>query len=285
MAAIGTVVMVSTPAAAHGQFVRSVPAAGETVTEALEAIYLYFSEKPTSNAYLAVTAPSGVRVDRLWSHGPTEEITPAVHEWYHQADGRWVVRAYSTAYSAMIPIAYWPEAGDYKVEYLSVATDGQPVRGEFTFAYTGPVSELPADFVPQRSEPDPNLLAIAAPGAPTAPPTGPPIEEIVAAEEAGPGLWVVWVPLGIVLAIVAAGIVYWRLRPEEARELVVSRFGGRYTAPTQRGPAGVAAAVAERVQERLPARLRGRRGPAELPAPRTAGEKPSGDKAEKGDDD
>ena len=93
----------------------------------------------------------------------------------------------------------------------------------------------------------------------------------MAAEEAGPGLWLVWVPLGIVLAVVAAGIVYWRLRPNEARELVVSRFGGRYTAPGQRGPGP----VTERLQERLPARLReqlrGRRGDTpELPSPRTA---------------
>ncbi len=277
VAAVATIVMVAAPAGAHGQLVRSDPAAGATVSEPIEELHIYFTERPTSNAYFAVTAPSGARVDRVWTHGPTEEIAE-IHEWYHQSDGRWVVRAYSTAYSARIPIAYWPETGDYKVQYLSVATDGEPVRGEFTFTYSGAVQELPANFVPQLTEPDPNLLAIAGADAPTAPPTGPAIEEIVAAEEAGPGLWVVWVPLGIVLATVAAGLVYWRLRPDEARELVVSRFGGRYTAPSQRGPG-----MAERLQERLPGRLRelGRRGetPA-LPAPRPAGaadEKPASD--------
>lgn len=275
VAAVATVTMVAAPAVAHGQFVSSDPVSGASVSEPLTQIFIYFTQKPTSNAYFAVTAPGGARVDQLWTHGPTREI-PEVHEWYHQPDGRWVVRAYTTAYSAQVPIAYWPENGEYKVEYLSVATDGEPVRGEFTFTYTGATSEQPVEFTPQRSEPDPNLLAIVGADAPTAPPTGPPIEEIVASEKAGPGLWVVWVPLGIVLAVVAAGLVYWRMRPAQARELVVSRFGGRYAAPAQRG-----SGVAERLQERLPARLRGRRGetPA-LPSPRAGGakdEKSAGD--------
>jgi methionine-rich copper-binding protein CopC len=255
VAAVATVIMVASPAAAHGQFVSSDPAANATIAEPLETLYIYFSEHPTSNAYFAVTAPSGVRVDRLWTQGPTQDISPPRHEWYHQDNGDWVVKQYTTAYSAQIPIAYWPDDGLYKVEYLSVATDGEPVRGDFTFTYSGPTSKLPADYSPQASQPDPNLLAVASANAPTAPPTGKPIEEIVAEAQKGPGLWVVWVPLGLVLAIVGAGIVYWRLRPNEARELVVSRFGGRYGAPTQRGPG-----VTERLQEVLPARLQ------ELPA-------------------
>jgi methionine-rich copper-binding protein CopC len=234
LAGLGTVVGLGTPAAAHGQFVSSVPVDGSEVTEPLTDLFLYFTEKPTSNAYFAVTAPSGARVDRLWSHGPTRPLDPPVHEWYHEADGDWVTRAYSTAYSARIPIAYWPEVGEYTVEYISVATDGQPVRGQLRFTYSGAVSPLPADFRPQRSEPDPNLLAIAAADAPTAPPSGPPIQEVIERQEAGPGLWVLWVPLGLALAAALAIVVFWRLRPEQARALVVSRFGGRYAAPSQR---------------------------------------------------
>jgi methionine-rich copper-binding protein CopC len=246
LAAVCVAVGLGSPAAAHGQFVGSNPAPGSEVTEALETIFVYFTEKPTSNAYFAVTGPEDVRVDRLWSHGPTRPIEPAVHEWYRQADDRWVVRAYSTAYSAQIPIAYWPEVGEYKVQYVSVASDGQPVRGEFTFTYSGPVSELPPDFTPQRSEPDPNLLEIAPPGAPTAPPTGPPIEEVIAAEEnTGPSLWILLIPVGIVLVVAAAALVFWRLRPQQARELMVSRFGGRYAAPSPRRPA---AGMAQRLQ-------------------------------------
>jgi methionine-rich copper-binding protein CopC len=273
-AAVSVLFLGAAPASAHGQFVRSDPVAGADVTTPLAAIYLYFTEQPTSNAYFAVTAPSGTRVDRLWSHGPTAPIDGERHEWYHQANGSWVVKAYTTAYSAKIPIAYWPETGAYKVQFLSVATDGEPVRGDFTFTYTGATSEVPADFSPQRSEPDPNLLQIAAAGAPTAPPTGPPIEEVVAAEKAGPSLWIVFVPIAIVVVIAVAAIVFWRMRPEQARELVVSRFGGRYAAPVQRRPSVLPAGLIER----LPARLQmpgGRAGAPDAtenppaPAPRS----------------
>jgi methionine-rich copper-binding protein CopC len=266
VAALGPVLGVGSPAAAHGQFVTSDPVPGSQVATALQTIYVFFTEKPTSNAYFAVTAPNGYRVDRVWSHGPSKAI-PRVHEWYHQADGRWVVRAYDTAFSAQVPIAYWPETGEYTVEFVSVSTDGQPVRGNFTFRYSGPVSEIPADFRPQRSEPDPNLLAVAPPGAPTAPPTGPPLEEVVEELEAGPGLWVVWVPIGLVLALAVAVLVFWRLRPEQARQIVVSRFGGRYAAPTPRRPLALPPGLAERLpaklQDRLPARITGPRAPVE----------------------
>lgn len=253
VACLGTVLITDGPALAHGQFVRSDPAAGSRVSTALETIYLYFTEKPTSNAYFAVTAPSGVRVDRVWTHGPTEPIEPSVHEWFHQSNGDWVARTYHTAYSAQIPIAYWPETGDYTVEFLSVATDGQPVRGKITFSYSGPVSELPANYSPQHSEPDPNLLAVAPPGAPTAPPTGPEIEEVVAQLESGPNLLILWIPIGIVTAAVIAALVYWRMRPEQARELVISRFGGRYAAVTQRRPLALPAALSDRLPLRRPA--------------------------------
>ena len=68
VASLGTVFVTSAPATAHGQFVRSDPPAGSEVRVAIEVIFLYFTEKPTSNAYFSVTAPSGARVDRLWSN-------------------------------------------------------------------------------------------------------------------------------------------------------------------------------------------------------------------------
>jgi methionine-rich copper-binding protein CopC len=234
LAGLVTVVGLSTPAAAHGQFVSSIPVTGSEVTEPLSDLFLYFTEKPTSNAYFAVTSPSGARIDRVWAHGPARPLDPPAHEWYHEANGEWVPRTYSTAYSAQIPIAYWPEVGEYKVEYISVASDGQPVRGQVTFTYSGPVSEVPADFRPARSEPDPILLTIAVTDAPTAPASGPPLQEVIDEQEAGPGLWVLWVPVGLALAAALAILVFWRLRPQQARALVVSRFGGRYAAPSQR---------------------------------------------------
>jgi methionine-rich copper-binding protein CopC len=272
VAGFGTVVGVGTPAMAHGQFVTSVPLPGSEVTEPLSDLFLYFTEKPTSNAYFAVFSPGGERVDRLWSHGPTMPLDPPVHEWYHEPDGDWVTRAYTTAYAARLPIAYWPQVGEYTVEYLSVATDGQPVRGKITFTYSGPTTPLPADFRPQRSEPDPNLLAIAVPDAPTAPPSGPPIEEIIAGGGGNSGVWVLWVPVGLALAAALAILVFWRLRPAQAREMVVSRFGGRYAAPSPRRPV-IPPGLAGRVRAALPSRSAGGEatsaaGRAEVPAPR-----------------
>jgi methionine-rich copper-binding protein CopC len=288
-AGLGTVVGVGAPARAHGQFVSSIPVAGSEVTEPLSDLFLYFTEKPTSNAYFAVFAPNGDRVDRLWSHGPTMPLDPPVHEWYHEPDGDWVTRSYSTAYSARIPIAYWPEVGEYTVEYLSVATDGQPVRGKITFTYSGPVSPLPADFRPQRAEPDPNLLSIAAPNAPTAPPSAPPIEEVIPGGPGGPGLWILWVPLGLALAAALAILAFWRLRPAQARELVVSRFGGRYAAPSPRRPV-IPPGLAGRVRAALPGPTRAETGGgtkavagrAEVPTPRAEASAGAPSAADKG---
>ena len=74
VATTGVVFGLSTPASAHGQFVSSDPAKDAEVSMALASILLYFTEKPTSNAYFAVTTPSGVRVDRLWSHGSPRRL-------------------------------------------------------------------------------------------------------------------------------------------------------------------------------------------------------------------
>jgi methionine-rich copper-binding protein CopC len=263
VAAVATVIGLGAPAQAHGQFVSSDPAAGAVVTAPVDAILIYFTEKPTSNAYFAVTSPDGARVDRLWSHGPTMPIDPEIHEWYHQPDGKWVVRAYRTAYAATVPIAYWPKQGEYTVQFLSVATDGEPVRGQFTFTYSGPTSDVPANFSPQRSQPDPNLLSIAATDAPTGPPTGPPIEEIVKQQSNGPGVWVVWLPVGIVAAVAVAVLVFWRARPQQAKEIMVSRFGGRYAAPAQRRPRAVPPGPAVRPaagQRQLPGQPQQRTG-------------------------
>jgi methionine-rich copper-binding protein CopC len=255
LAATVAVVGLGTPAAAHGQFLSADPGPGADVPNPLASILIYFTEKPASNAYFAVTAPSGVRVDRLWSHGTPRKLDEPVHEWYHNEDGEWETRAYTVAYPALIPIAYWPENGDYKVTFLSVATDNEPVRGEYSFNYTGALSTQPADFRPQKNEPDPNLLAAAATDAPTAPPSALPIEEQVAAEEAGPGLWILWIPVAVALVAAAVIFAFWRLRPQQARALMVSRFGGRYAAPPQqRQPIQIRA----KLEDRLPAKLRER---------------------------
>jgi methionine-rich copper-binding protein CopC len=255
VAAAGVTFGFGAPASAHGQFVSS-DLVKDPRSHGAPSILVYFSEKPTSNAYFAVTAPSGARVDRLWSHGTQRRLDTPVHEWFHNESGEWETRAYSVAYPALIPIAYWPETGLYKVTYFSVATDGEPVRGEFTFTYSGPTATLPADFRPQKAEPDPNLLEAAATDAPTAPPSALSIEQQVAAEQAGPGLWILWVPVGLALIVAAVIFIFWRLRPEQAKELVVSRFGGRYAAASaQRKPMPIPAKPQGKLPAKVPDRL------------------------------
>jgi methionine-rich copper-binding protein CopC len=228
---VGVVLGAATPASAHGQFVSSDPAKDATVSMPLATIVLYFTEKPTSNAFFSVTAPGGARVDRLWSHGSPRHLDTPVHEYYHNADGNWETRRYDTAFSALIPIAYWPEVGVYKVSFVSVATDGEPVRGEFTFTYSGAVSPAPADFRPQKNEPDPNLLAVVKTDQPTAPPSAGPEQAAQAGEDSGPGVWIVLVPVALALIVATVIFLFWRFRPDAARSILVSRFGGRYAPP------------------------------------------------------
>jgi methionine-rich copper-binding protein CopC len=220
----------ASPASAHGQFVTSDPERGSTITTPLTSVVLYFTEKPTSNAFFSVTAPSGTRVDRLWSHGTNKPLSKPVAEYYHNPNGDWEIRNYSIAYSAIVPVAYWPETGEYTISFVSVATDGEPVRGEVKFTYSGAITTPPADYHPQKNEPDPNLVAVARTDLPTAPPSARPAGEQQSANAAsGPGVWIVLVPLGIVL-LIAVGILIWRW-PALVRRALVARFGGRYAPP------------------------------------------------------
>jgi methionine-rich copper-binding protein CopC len=256
VAVVGSVVGLATPASAHGQFVMSDPARDGTVSMPLASIVLWFTEKPTSNAFFSVVAPGGARVDRLWSHGGPRHLDVPVHEYYHREDGTWETRTYNTAYAALVPIAYWPETGVYTVTYVSVATDGEPVRGEYTFTYGGALTPAPADFRPQKNEPDPNLLVVSGSDQPTAPPSagpagGPEQEET----DSGPGVWIVLIPVALALLVAAVMIVYWKFRPQ-ARRVMVSRFGGKYAAPPPpRKPLQLPHQL-EQLREKLPIKRR-----------------------------
>ena len=106
LAGIASLLIVASPASAHGQFVSSDPPAAVDLADPVDAITLYFTEKPTSNAFFSVTTVKGARVDRLWSQGTSKPLDPPVHEWFHNSNGQWVVKSYSTAYGVKIPIAY-----------------------------------------------------------------------------------------------------------------------------------------------------------------------------------
>jgi methionine-rich copper-binding protein CopC len=137
-----------------------------TVSAPMESLSLYFTEKPAPNAYFTITAPSGVRVDRRWSHGQPKRLDEPVQE-YTLIDGVWEPNLFHTGFPAKIPVAHWPEKGLYVVRYQSVASDGEEVQGEVRFTYTGKTSGPPKDWKAPTDQPDPTLLAALGQGGPT----------------------------------------------------------------------------------------------------------------------
>ncbi|MBM0277208.1 copper resistance CopC family protein [Micromonospora tarensis] len=124
------------PAAAHGQLATSTPLTGTVVREPLTQLALYFTEKPAANAHFAVTGPDGSRVDNGWSFGEPRRLDQPVTE-YFLVNGVFEPRLYHTGIPAMVSVAHWPAKGRYTASYLSVASDGEAVRGSVTFDYQG----------------------------------------------------------------------------------------------------------------------------------------------------
>ncbi|MEU7650466.1 copper resistance protein CopC [Micromonospora taraxaci] len=215
------------PASAHGTLAMSTPAGGATVSEPLTAVQLFFTEKAAPNAFFTVTAPGGIRVDNSWSYGEPKPLDKPVRE-YFLVNGQFEPREYTTGFPATVAVTHLPAKGQYSVSYLSVASDGDTVRGTLTFRYNGPVTAAPKGWSPPTTQPDPALVAAteqhgssgqasAVPtasaqpvtppsGAAAVPPTGP-------AEESGSGAlaWAGWAA-AIAAAVAAAGFVVWRRR-------------------------------------------------------------------------
>ncbi|MET7817706.1 copper resistance CopC family protein [Micromonospora zamorensis] len=215
------------PAAAHGTLAMSTPASGATVSEPLTSVQLYFTEKAAANAFFTITAPGGVRVDNGWSYGEPKPLDKPVRE-YFLVNGQFEPREYTTGFPAVVPVSHLPAKGQYSVSYLSVASDGDTVRGTLTFRYNGRVTAAPQGWSPPSTQPDPALVAAteqhgssgqasavpttavepAAPpsSAAAAPPTG-------STDESGPGAlaWVGWV-VAVAAAGAVAGFVVWRRR-------------------------------------------------------------------------
>ena len=232
--------VLATPASAHGQFVSSDPAKDSTVSMPLASIVVYFTEKPTSNAFFSVTAPSGARVDRLWSHGSTRHLDEPVHEYYHNADGNWETRTLRHRVLGADPDRLLARGGRLQGQLRLGRDRRRTGPGRVQFAYDGALSPAPPDFRPQKNEPDPNLLAVAKTDQPTAPPSAGPEQAAQAAEDSGPGVWIVLVPVGLALIVAARDVPVLAVAARAARTILVSRFGGRYAAR----PAAAQAAAA-----------------------------------------
>ncbi|MEE6262535.1 copper resistance CopC family protein [Plantactinospora sonchi] len=223
VAAAVAVLAVPPPAAAHGTLAMSTPAEGATVTGPLSAVELYFTERVASHAYFTIIAPGGGRVDSGWTHGSPKPLDKPVRE-YFLVEGKFEPREYTTGFPAVVTVAHLPAAGQYSVSYLSVASDGDPVRGTLTFRYTGPATPAPQGWSPPTNQPDPALLAAAdrhgtpdqvlptsaapapAPASAEAPVAAPPGES----DETGGVGWVAWTGWAFAFVVVVAGLVVWR---------------------------------------------------------------------------
>ncbi|BCJ50601.1 hypothetical protein Asp14428_20760 [Actinoplanes sp. NBRC 14428] len=188
-------------ASAHGGLVVTVPAADAVVSEPIEAVSLTFTEKPAPYAYFTVTAPTGDRVDGGWSNAEPVRLATPVRE-YQLTDGTWAPQLYPAGFPVKVRVMHWPAPGDYVVRYHTVASDGDQVKGELRFSYTGGSTPVPAGWQPPVEGPQPELLAVA--GQPAAASEEP-------ADDAS-----VWVWLVPVLLLVAAGLSYLVVRPPAA---------------------------------------------------------------------
>ena len=170
MVAVSSIVGSPLPAYAHGQLAVSTPADGSTVSAPIADVSLAFTEQPAPFAYLTVTAPSGIRVDRPWSPAEPVRLDEPVRE-YQLVNGVWEPRLFHTGFPALVPVAYWPEQGLYVVRYQTVASDGEEVNGEVRFTYTGAISPAPAGWQAPTDQPSAELLAAAGHARPTTGPT------------------------------------------------------------------------------------------------------------------
>ncbi|WP_330437736.1 copper resistance protein CopC [Micromonospora sp. NBC_00821] len=217
-----TLLLPVAPASAHGQLATSNPLKGTVVREPLTRLALYFTEKPASNAHFAISGPDGSRVDNGWSYGEPKRLDKPVTE-YFMVNGVFEPRLYHTGFPAMVTVAHWPAKGRYTASYLSVASDGEAVRGEVTFDYQGPGTPAPAGWSVPTAGPDPALLAQAegegstnpgATGSSVAPTGAAASEPADAAKEQRDGGFPAWlVPALIVVVVSAIVLVAARRRP------------------------------------------------------------------------
>ncbi|WP_167517449.1 copper resistance protein CopC [Micromonospora orduensis] len=252
--AVVSLALPAAPASAHGQLATSTPLTGTVVREPLTRLALYFTEKPAPNAHFTITGPNGSRVDNGWSFGEPKRLDKPVTE-YFTVNGVFEPRLYHTGFPAMVTVAHWPAKGRYTASYLSVASDGEAVRGDVTFDYQGPGTAAPAGWTAPTNGPEPALLALAegdhpattAASATTAAPVAGPT---ASPAEGGLPPWLL--PAAVVLVVGAIVVVAARREPAPGR----STGAARRPAGTTRQSGGAAGRKAG--TSRRPAR-RGRR--------------------------
>ncbi|MDG4757639.1 copper resistance protein CopC [Micromonospora sp. WMMD710] len=223
--AVVSLLLPAAPAFAHGQLATSTPLTGTVVREPLAQVALYFTEKPAANAHFTITGPNGSRVDNGWSFGEPKRLDKPITE-YFMVNGVFEPRLYHTGFPAVVTVAHWPAKGKYTATYLSVASDGEEVRGAVTFDYQGPGTAAPAGWTAPTNGPEPALLALAegehsASAAPAT--TGAPVAEPTAPSPSEGGLPPWLLPAGLVVVVGAIIVVAARRRPAPGRPTGAAR--------------------------------------------------------------
>ncbi|MFF0152728.1 copper resistance protein CopC [Micromonospora sp. NPDC005203] len=246
LAAVAATLVVSlllpaAPASAHGQLATSTPLTGTVVREPLTQLALYFTEQPATNAHFTISGPNGSRVDNGWSLGEPKRLDKPVTE-YFMVNGVFEPRLYHTGFPAMVTVAHWPTKGRYTASYLSVASDGEAVRGAVTFDYQGRTTAAPAGWTAPTAGPDPALLALAegegsasaAPAATAAPADTPTAAPSVSPPDRGLPAWVL--PAAIVGVVGTIILVAARRKPTPRRSGGATRpRAGTTGRPARRG--------------------------------------------------
>ena len=112
------------PASAHDALLKSVPADGQTVERAPEAVLLTFTEAPLeTGAQVVVTGPDGAQVEV----------------------GELALDAAAAGVSAALPTDV--ASGTYTVAWHVVSSDGHPIEG--SFSYSVPEATATADVTIQ----------------------------------------------------------------------------------------------------------------------------------------
>ncbi|WP_435205530.1 copper resistance CopC family protein [Micromonospora sp. bgisy143] len=233
---VASLALPTAPASAHGQLATSTPLTGTVVRQPLERVGLYFTEKPAANAHFTLTGPDGSRVDSGWSYGEPKRLDKPVQE-YFMVNGTFEPRLYHTGFPAMVSVAHWPAKGRYTASYLTVASDGEAVRGTVTFDYQGPSTAAPAGWTAPTNGPDPALLAqaegtasaSAVPAATLDPAITPAAAPPASPPERGMPSWVI--PAAIVAVVGTLIVVAARRRPAARPSTGATRQRGGATRP------------------------------------------------------
>jgi methionine-rich copper-binding protein CopC len=135
LVALASVAFIAEPASAHAKLLGTAPGDGATVTDPLAAVILEFNQT-VSAPHLTVARPDGK---------PLAVGAP-------QAQDRKVIQ----------PLPSLTQQGVYTVTYRVISTDKDPVSGQFTFTYNGPIQQAQPAPPPAMTQATPSGEATSA---------------------------------------------------------------------------------------------------------------------------